>query len=62
MAESGPDKKALPHELVDRFANEVAPPGFIGGGWDGGWISGESSGLIGGRMVRVLIQYAEGAP
>jgi hypothetical protein len=62
MAKSGPHQKALPHELVDRFASEIAPPGKVGGKWDGGWTSEESGGLVGGRMVRVMIQYAEGAP
>lgn len=55
MAESRAVQKSLPHELIDRFADSVAPT------------LGRSVALaepgrarIGGRMVRVRIQYAEG--
>lgn len=56
MTESRPVQKSLPHELVDRFASEVAPPGLraVGLGLE------PRPAPIGGRMVRVMIQYAEG--
>ncbi|HLO03143.1 MAG TPA: hypothetical protein VK191_08550 [Symbiobacteriaceae bacterium] len=61
MAESRPVQKSLPHELVERFACEMAPPGLGAGGPDRGDTPGARPGRVGGRMVRVLIQYAEGA-
>lgn len=57
MTESRPVQKSLPHELVDRFADEVPVPGLrlVEGGLK------PPPAPIGGRMVRVMIQYAEGA-
>lgn len=53
MTELRPVQKSLPHELVDRFAAEVLPPGLR--------TRGDPWGTpVGCRMVRVLIQYAEG--
>jgi hypothetical protein len=64
MVEVRPIQKSLPHELVERFASEVATPGLAirnGAERRGGCgIEVARSGRVGGRMVRVLIQYAEG--
>jgi hypothetical protein len=64
MADVRPVQKSLPHELVERFADEVATPGLAirdGAERQGGCgIEVARSGQVGGRMVRVLIQYAEG--
>lgn len=54
MTESRPVQKSLPHELIDRFASEVAPPGLRAVGPE------DRPAPVGGRMVRVMIQYAEG--
>lgn len=55
MTEPRPVQKSLPHELVERFAAEVAPPGLR----IDGTVPARST-PVGGRMVRVMIQYAEG--
>lgn len=56
MTEPRPVQKSLPHELVERFASEVAPPGLR----IGGILPDNRPTPVGGRMVRVMIQYAEG--
>ena len=68
MAQFTPTDRILPHELLDRFKWEVARQAglteqIVQHGWPQ-MISracGHIGGRIGGRMVKVMIRYAEQA-
>jgi hypothetical protein len=66
MAQFTQTNKTLPHELLDRFKYEVAAQeGLSEKIANQGWPNmtakecGQVGGRIGGRMVKVMIQYAE---
>lgn len=68
MAQFTPTDRLLPHELLDRFKWEVArQAGLTDQILQHGWPQmssrdcGHIGGRIGGRMVKVMIRYAEQA-
>lgn len=68
MAQFTPTDRILPHELLDRFKWEVARQAgladqIVQKGWSemSSRACGHIGGRIGGRMVKVMIRYAEQA-
>jgi hypothetical protein len=68
VAQFTPTGRVLPHELLDRFKWEIAAQeGLTEKIVQSGWPNmtshdcGRVGGRIGGRMVRVMIKYAEQA-
>lgn len=68
MAQFTPTGRVLPHELLDRFKWEIAQQDgltekIVQLGWPGmtSGDCGHIGGRIGGRMVKVMIKYAEQA-
>lgn len=68
MAQFTPTGRVLPHELLDRFKWEIAEQDgltekIVQMGWPGmtSRDCGHVGGRIGGRMVKVMLRYAEQA-
>ena len=68
MAQFTPTRRVLPHELLDRFKWEVAEQAglteqIVQYGWPqmSSRDCGHIGGRIGGRMVKVMLKYAEQA-
>ncbi|MFZ5824433.1 MAG: small, acid-soluble spore protein, alpha/beta type [Bacillota bacterium] len=68
MAQFTPTGRVLPHELLDRFKWEIAEQDglteqIVQLGWPGmtSRDCGHIGGRIGGRMVKVMLKYAEQA-
>ncbi|BAD40705.1 small, acid-soluble spore protein, alpha/beta type [Symbiobacterium thermophilum] len=68
MAQFTPTRRVLPHELLDRLKWEVAEQAglteqIVQHGWPqmSSRACGHIGGRIGGRMVKVMLKYAEQA-
>lgn len=68
MAQFTPTGRVLPHELLDRFKWEIAEQDglterIVQLGWPGmtSRDCGHIGGRIGGKMVKVMLKYAEQA-
>lgn len=68
MAQFTPSGRVLPHELLDRFKWEIAEQDglterIVQMGWPGmtSRDCGHIGGRIGGKMVKVMLKYAEQA-